>query len=132
MESEFDRKVAALVKKEPRYQSEAYYFVSEAVNFTVARLERSGHVSAGELLDGIRDFTLGKFGAVGSIVLNDWGLIAEADAGEVVYLLIGVGLLRASEDDRPEDFNTGRPLFLKLPTYRSVRRRSDVLPFIDD
>lgn len=131
MESEFDRKVAALVKKEPRYRPEAYYFVAEAVNFTVARREQAGHVSAAELLDGMRDFAAGKYGVVGQIVLNDWGLITEADAGEAVYLLIGVGLLRASEDDRPEDFATGRPLFPRLPMFRAVRRKSDVLPFID-
>lgn len=131
METEFDRKVSVLLERDPRYASEAYYFVAEAVNFTVRRKKGQGHVSAVQLLDGIRDFSREKFGAAGEAVLDSWGLKKCSDAGEVVYLLIGVGLLKASEDDRREDFDTGEVLFPKRPQIRSVRRKSDVLPFID-
>ena len=131
MEKEFDRKVALLLDKEPRYASEAYYFVAEAVNFTVSSRKCRGHVSALQLLEGIRKFAGEKFGVAGEAVLNTWGMKTASDAGEVVYLLIGVGLLKASEDDRREDFNTGETIFPKSPVLRCVRRRSDKLPFID-
>ena len=130
MESEFDRKVALLTAKESRFASEAYYFISEAVAFTVSRIKERRHVAAWELLDGIRAFAAEKYGAVARSVLTDWGMIMEDDAGEVVYLLIGVGLLRASEDDSPEDFKTGKVLFPAVPAIRVVRRKKDQLPFI--
>jgi uncharacterized repeat protein (TIGR04138 family) len=131
METEFDRKVAVLLDKEPRFHREVYCFIAEAVNFTVSKKKVRGHVSAAQLLDGIREFAVFKYGTVADIVMAQWGLSMEADAGKVVYLLIGVRLLSASEDDRPEDFNTGKPLFGKVPQIRSVRRKSDNWPCID-
>ena len=131
METEFDRKVAALLNKEPRYRSEAYYFVAEAVNFTVDKHQRQGHVSAAELLDGIREFAAQKFGVVAVNVLESWGMRHEVDAGNIVYLLIGSGLLRASEDDSPEDFNTGNELFVHQKPVKSVRAAQETPPYID-
>ena len=131
MESEFDRKAAMLAEQHPRFAIDAYYFISEAVAYTVSRLSARRHVSAAELLDGIREFASAKFGVVASNVLARWGMIKEDDAGTVVYLLIGAGLLRASEDDSPEDFATGNMLFPVVPVIRCVRRKSDKLPFID-
>ena len=130
MESEFDRKVALLIARDPSFSAEAYSFVSDAVAFTVSKLDKHRHVSAAELLDGIRLFAYEKFGAVASFVLSSWGMNKEDDAGRVVYLLISVGLLRASEDDSPEEFKTGVPLFPAVPAIRVVRRKSDHLPFI--
>ena len=131
METEFDRKVASLLHKDPRYSSDAYYFVAEAVNFTVDKHQRHGHVSAVELLDGIREFATRKYGVVAGNVLNFWGMKYEADAGNVVFLLIGAGLLRASEDDPPEDFTTGSELFPALKKVQAVREKDDGLPFFD-
>lgn len=131
MESEFDRKIAVLAAKEPRFAEDAYKFITEAVAFTVSKLPARRHVSAAELLDGIRQFAENKFGAVAELVMSSWGLKKEDDAGSVVYLLIGDGLLRASENDSPEDFCTGRDLFHPVSAIRSVRRKTDKLPFID-
>lgn len=130
MESEFDRKLAMLLAREDRFPADAYHFISEAVAFTVSHLDKRRHVTAAELLDGIREFALEKFGAVAVPVMSSWGIVKEDDAGTVVYLLIGAGLLRASEDDSPEDFQTGRELFPDRPAIRAVRRKSDQLPFI--
>ena len=77
MESDFDRKVSLLLAREPRFPADAYYFISEAVAFTVARLEKHRHVSAAELLDGIRLFAEEKFGAVARSVLSSWGMHKE-------------------------------------------------------
>ena len=131
MESDFACKIAALAAKEPRFDIEVYGFVSDAVTFSVARLSRERHVSAAELLDGIREFATVTYGVVASQVLASWGLTHESHVGEVVYLLINAGLLRASKEDSPEDFNTGRPLFPQVAQIRTVRRKSDKLPFID-
>jgi len=131
MESEFDRKIALLTARDPRFPEEAYTFISEAVAFTVAGLKSRRHVSAAELLDGIRAFAVSKYGAVAGEVMKHWGMVKEDDVGSVVYLLIGAGLLRASESDSPDDFRTGRELIPATPVIRCVRRKSDKLPLID-
>ena len=131
MESEFDRKLNILLSREKRFPRDAYLFISEAVGYTVSQLAVRRHVSAAELLDGIRNFAVVRFGAVAGSVLKNWGMSAEDDVGTVVYLLIGAGLLRASEGDSPEDFRTGNPLIPEEPPVRIVRRKSDKLPFID-
>lgn len=131
MESEFDRKVASIIARDSRFDRGAYGFVSAAVEFTVSELPERRHVSAAELLEGIRKFAVRSYGAVAANVLASWGLRREDDVGTVVYLMIEVGLLRGSEEDSPEDFRTGRALMPGAPVIRSVRRKSDKLPIID-
>ena len=66
-----------LAEQDPRFAIDAYYFISEAVAYTVSRLSARRHVSAAELLDGIREFASAKFGVVASNVLARWGMIKE-------------------------------------------------------
>ena len=131
METDFRRKVAMLLMQDPRYSEEAYEFISSAVTYTVSKCEKHRHVSGAELLDGIRELAVGQFGVLAKNVLAKWGLIMEEDAGNIVYLLIGAGLLGESEEDSPDDFKTGRTLFPETPVVRSPRRKSDKLPFLD-
>ena len=131
METEFDRKLSQLLIQEKRFPEDAYRFVSDAVAYTVSQLTARRHVSAAELLDGIRGFAVSEYGAVAGAVMSGWGLKREDDVGTVVYLLIDAGLLRASENDSPADFCTGDPLIPEVPVLREVSRQSDKLPFID-
>ena len=39
------------------------------------------------------------------VVLNDWGVRSTGDFGEIVYNLIGIGLMKKSDTDRREDFD---------------------------
>ena len=103
--NDLDQCIGRLLAKDVRYTPEAYCFVSEAVNYTVSKLDAHRHVSALELLEGAKAFAAGKFGVVSSLVLESWGLRSAKDLGQVVYLLIGEGILSASPDDDIEDFN---------------------------
>lgn len=102
---DIEQVIGRLLVKDPRYSPEAYCFVSEAVNYTVAKLDAHRHVSAKELLEGAKNFAAGKYGVVSGLVLESWGLRTAQDLGQVVYLLIGEGVLSASDDDNIEDFN---------------------------
>ncbi len=88
----------------PQYRSEAYDFVAAAVNYTVEKLPRRRHVSARELLDGARELAEREYGAVASLVLNEWGIYTAHDVGFLVYRMIGHGILSADEKDDPQDF----------------------------
>ena len=103
--NDLDQCIGRLLSKDARYTPEAYCFVSEAVNYTVAKLDAHRHVSALELLEGAKAFAAGKYGVVSDLVLESWGLKTAKDLGQVVYLLIGEGILSASPDDDIEDFN---------------------------
>ncbi len=104
-EAEINAKLAAILRREPRFAIEAYEFVSNAVSYTVARLPAHRHVSALELLGGVHDFAQEEFGVLAWEVLQEWGIRNASDVGRIVYLLIDTGLLSASEEDAPEDFD---------------------------
>ena len=105
MRRDQQQKIALLMGEESRYTAEAYEFVLKAVSYTTSQLLVHRHVSAQELLDGMRKFARREYGAVAREVLYSWGIHSAADAGRVVYLLIGAELLSASEGDREEDFH---------------------------
>ena len=89
----------------PNYTLESYQFVSNAVSCTIAKLASHRHISAAELLVGIRDYARERYGAVAPLVMDQLGLRTARNVGEVVYLLISVKLLSASPEDSPDDFN---------------------------
>jgi uncharacterized repeat protein (TIGR04138 family) len=131
MELDFDRKAAELVARGYRFDARVYRFVAEAVTYTVARCDTHRHVSAQELLAGVRQMAVERFGKMACRVMEKWGLKLDDDVGEVVYLLIGVGLLGESEEDSPDDFKSGNDLFPELPSPRRGHRKPGKLPFID-
>lgn len=112
-----DRSLLSTVKelcaKDSRYSPAAYFFLIEALDFTVRSLNRAAregaerHVAAKELVEGLRTYALQQFGPMTLTVLNAWGLRSTEDFGEIVYNLIAAGKLRKTETDRKEDFAGG-------------------------
>ena len=127
-----EKKIAGLIDEEPRYEAAAYRFVADAVTFTVDRLGSHRHVSARELLAGVRDYAKQQYGVLAGEVLDSWGLRSANDVGTVVYLLTGVGLLAASPDDHPEDFNCDFPLYdVPQAAEENAAATAKTLPKID-
>lgn len=104
-DAEIKVKIEAILRREPRFSEEAYAFVASAVSFTVGRLPSHRHVTALELLDGVHDYAREEFGVLAWEVLHEWGIRNASDVGRIVYLLIESGLLSASKEDAPEDFD---------------------------
>ncbi len=123
-----EEKIAEIMLREESYSAEAYDFVGRAVSFTISRLKAHRHVSAAELLAGIRDFARQEFGAVAGSVLEGWGIFTAADVGRVVYLMIDAGLLSASPEDSPHDFEIDFQL-AALPDEPSIPEK---LPKLDE
>jgi len=96
-----------ILKRDIRYTAEAYYFVREALDYTVRNLEKVRHVSGQELLGGIRDYALGEFGPVTRRVLSEWGIRECVDFGNIVFNLVNEGLLGKTDEDSIEDFMGG-------------------------
>lgn len=104
MYGDVENKIALLMAEESRYDAAAYEFVLNAVTFTTSQKGIKGHVTALELLKGMKKYARLQYGAVSHLLLYHWGIHSAADAGRIVYLLIGTQLLSASESDREEDF----------------------------
>ncbi len=124
----FQHPLALVLQQDPRYKLEAYDFVREALGYAqdylqmgqeqevapelwdeddpgaeTPRVER--HLTGQQLCEAIRQYALEEFGLMAKTVLNSWGIHETGDFGEIVYNLIGVGLMRKSEQDRREDFD---------------------------
>ena len=127
IDPELSKATAELRLSYPNYALESYQFVSNAVSSTIAKLESHRHISAAELLDGIRDYAREQYGAVAPLVMDKLGLRTGRNVGEVVYLLISVDLLSASPEDSPEDFNI--PFSWVYPAEKQTPPPE--LPFLD-
>ena len=111
-EVSFEQALDAIQAKGPRYHREAYLFVREALDFTCKNLKKpqrgaQRHVSASELLDGIRQYAMQEYGAMAKTVLNRWGVHTGEDFGNIVFNLVEKGILGKTEQDRREDFLGG-------------------------
>jgi uncharacterized repeat protein (TIGR04138 family) len=88
----FHETLDQLVANDPRYTREAYGFLREALEFTQKRRRKSRaestHVSANELLEGFREYSLQQFGPMGLTVLEYWGVRSTGDVGRMVFNLI--------------------------------------------
>lgn len=109
---DFAYAVSQILEKDSRYLPEAYEFVSEALDHTVKMLKKPAtgpqrHVTAAELLEGIRQYALSQFGPLAKTVLNHWGVHRCEDFGEIVFNLVEASVLGKTEEDKKEDFIGG-------------------------
>ena len=104
-----DQAIAKLREQNPKYAPAAYHFIRRALDHSLRKLrrgeaDRPAHVSGKELLEGFRDLALEEYGPLAKTVLEDWGLTKCSEVGEVVFQLVGMGVLGKNEEDRFEDF----------------------------
>jgi len=90
--------------EDPRYHEDAYFFILEALTFTQRKYERQRHVSGRELLEGIKELVMKRFGPMGLSVLRYWGIKQTEDFGHIVFNLVEKKVLSKTDDDRIDDF----------------------------
>jgi uncharacterized repeat protein (TIGR04138 family) len=101
---DFYKKVEEIVEKDPRYRPDAYEFILQALWFTQKKLNKEGHLSGKELLEGVKEFGLDQYGPMTKVVFGHWGVRATEDFGEIVFNMIESGLLGKTDEDSREDF----------------------------
>ena len=78
-EKNFPEVIKEIHHKDDRFGKGAYYFIREALDHTLKNLEKSnkknkGHVSGIELLNGIRDYALDRFGPMTMTLMEHWNI----------------------------------------------------------
>lgn len=143
-EISFDDAVRTICAEDGRIDRDAYYFLRESLDDTVRNIRAEEtpehqHVNGPELLDGLRDYALEKYGPLAATVLESWGLRTTDDIGRMVFQLIDIGVFGQSEDDAPEDFSNRfdfdeafrqpfRPKGKRRRGSRAASRGGDVVP----
>ncbi len=126
----YDSELDRIAANDPRYDAEAYRFLHQALEYTIQRFHKTNlppnarHVSAQELLEGIRELGLQEFGPLTRFVFERWGIRRTKDWGEIVFNMVAGGVLGKSETDRKSDFQKGnsfRETFDAL--FRPKRKR---------
>ena len=90
--------------QDTRYREDAYAFVMEALSFTQKKYKRFKHVSGEEMLEGIKDLLLDKFGPMTLTVLKHWGIRSTEDFGNIVFNLVENKVLSKTDEDKIESF----------------------------
>ncbi len=107
MNQEFNNILDFICDRDRRYKQDAYEFVMESLSFTQKKFRRSKHVSGMELLEGMRELLLNKFGPMTLTVLNHWGIESTEDFGHIVFNLVDNKVLSKSDEDNIESFRDG-------------------------
>lgn len=97
--------VRRITNADPRYDRAAYFFVFMALDYTLDKVGRRGHISPQTLLDGIKSYAQEKFGFLAATVFHSWGVTRTDDFGEIVFNLVEHDLMKKTESDRREDFS---------------------------
>lgn len=116
---------SSLLRTRLRYHVDSETFVFEALHHTQQMLgrlpdinddnvpgvkdfdeidEEKVHLSGAELLDGIRDLALERFGLMARSVFASWGITTTEDFGRIVFDMVEHGKMRKTERDQLSDF----------------------------
>src|SRR5690606_32155207 len=92
-------KIQTMRRRDRRFSRHAYYFVLDALDYTMTHFGRDNltgedrHVGGRELLVGIKEYAANQFGPMATIVFERWGVRSAGDFGEIVFNLIDAELL---------------------------------------
>ena len=103
-DNDLQAELERIAEADARYKIEAYVFVINALEYTLRKLGRQGHVSGRELLEGLKDLAKERFGPTAKMVLEHWGLVKTDDVGEIVFNLVEAKVLGKTDEDSKDDF----------------------------
>ena len=97
--------VEEIRRRDERFQLDAYVFVMDVLEHTIRGMEVRRHVSAAEMLDGMRRFAHERYGVMSLTVLENWGILTTGDIGDIVFQLVEVGVLSRQDGDSRDHFD---------------------------
>lgn len=135
--------LAPVIAQDHRYSVDAYLFVFEALEFTIAtarqgprrpsvshnaaRAPKREHVSGRDLCMGARKLLATQYGMMALTVARSWGIFTTADIGSIVFNLIRAGELDAQPTDSQSDFDDVFDLSTVLDVNYEFASDSDIV-----
>ena len=110
---DFNEVIRTIRKDDPRYARGAYYFLRQALDYSLKELDKRGeldelkHLSGQQLLEGIRLYAIEQYGPMARSVFEHWGISECRDFGNIVFNLVDSRVLGKTDKDNPEDFAKG-------------------------
>jgi uncharacterized repeat protein (TIGR04138 family) len=124
MDAELMERFEQAVRKDGRYPLEAFEFLHRGLELAT-RLRHGNkagsaphHVTGQELADALRILALRMWGPLAREVLRRWNIHRTRDFGEMVYLMIDLGLMGKQESDDIRDFDDVYDLETAFGSYR--------------
>lgn len=128
---DLDASLKSICARDGRFRVEAYHFVLDSLDHTLALraapaappaggpaapvpppppVPRTGppgpsNVTGKDLLGGFRELALDRFGALAREVLRTWGLTRTDDVGAIVFNMVEAGLLQRTATDSAADYH---------------------------
>lgn len=101
--------IEQIVKEDARYPRDAYFFMQDAVSYTLDLLnkgkKRHRHISGQQLCEGIKKYLWQQFGPMSIDVLVEWRITNTRDFGCIVFNMVEHNVLSAREEESIDDFN---------------------------
>lgn len=107
---DFSEVVELIRQHDQRYAKAAYFFLRQALDFTVKAIKKNNpstttnHISGQDLLEGIREYAIEQYGPMTYTLFQQWGIKECNDFGNIVFNLVEFGVLGKTEKDKKEDF----------------------------
>ena len=107
MEEETLKRLEFLIESKGKHTILSYCALLDAVSECANDTSRTQleHISGQALAIKFADLILNAFGPMSIYVLESWDIRSTRDIGDMVFDLVGVGLLFFSENDKIEDFD---------------------------
>jgi uncharacterized repeat protein (TIGR04138 family) len=112
-----------VVRQDGRYPPEAFDFLHRGLELATRDKHgqrpagRSRHVSGQELCLALRTLALEQWGRLAPLVLRRWNIRRTRDFGEMVYLMIELGVMGKQDSDDISDFDEVYDLDAALKQY---------------
>jgi uncharacterized repeat protein (TIGR04138 family) len=107
MNHDFECIVEQIYEADKRYKEDAYVFVMEALSYTQRKFRSPKHVSGEEMLQGMKELLIKRYGPMTMSVLKYWGIQSTEDFGNIVFNLVENKVLTKTEDDNIDHFRNG-------------------------
>ncbi len=110
MTEDFQTIIEHISEQDIRYKEDAYEFVMEALSLTQKKMKCARHITSEELLQGMKQLLMKKYGPMTMTVLEYWGVKTTEDFGNIVFNLVDNKVLSKTEEDDIEMFKNAYDL----------------------
>jgi uncharacterized repeat protein (TIGR04138 family) len=123
-ETDLGRRLELAIRRDGRYAPEAFDFLHRGLALAArqrhgpATDQRPRHITGQELCRALRRLARQRWGPLAREVLRHWNIHRTRDFGEMVYLMIDLGIMGKQDSDDITDFDEVYGFRAAFESYR--------------